>query len=221
MTDRSKILRLGDMQGEITRLQARVKTLEGAGTKMADCIEYGLLGWSDAVRQWDAALVANPVINAGCCQPVAWQYRYRAIGKEVGKWSDWNEGKAPDLRSSSYDVEERPLFAAIEPAPVTPAEAAKDVLAERQRQISAEGWTPEHDDAHIDGEMAQAAACYTLNAAGWKTEALRGCWPMAWASAWFKPTDPRRDLVKAGALIIAEIERLDRAALRAVGRGEA
>jgi len=30
-------------------------------------------------------------------------------------------------------------------------------------------------------------------------------------AAWFKPTDPRRDLVKAGALCIAEIERLDRA----------
>ena len=97
------------------------------------------------------------------------------------------------------------------------AEAAKDVLAERQRQISTEGWTPEHDDTHINGEMAQAAACYTLNAAGWKTEALRGCWPMAWASAWFKPADQRRDLVKAGALILAEIERLDRAALRAIG----
>ena len=104
----------------------------------------------------------------------------------------------------------------IEPAPVTLADAMKDVLAERQRQISAEGWSPEHDDTHINGEMAQAAACYALNAAGWKTEALRGCWPMSWASAWFKPTDQRRDLVKAGALIIAEIERLDRAALRTI-----
>ena len=89
--------------------------------------------------------------------------------------------------------------------------AARDVLAERQRQISAEGWTPEHDDQHVDGEMAQASGCYALNAAGWKTEALRGCWPIKWMAAWFKPTTPRRDLVKAGALIIAEIERLDRA----------
>lgn len=90
-------------------------------------------------------------------------------------------------------------------------QAASDVLAERARQINAEGWTPEHDDANNDGEMAQAAACYALNAAGWKTEALRGCWPIKWWAAWFKPTDRRRDLVKAGALIIAEIERLDRA----------
>lgn len=36
-------------------------------------------------------------------------------------------------------------------------DAARDVLAERARQISAEGWTPEHDDQHVDGEMAQAS----------------------------------------------------------------
>lgn len=106
--------------------------------------------------------------------------------------------------------------------PVTVQDAAvSDVLAERARQISAEGWTPEHDDANSDGEMAQAAACYALNAAGWKTEALRGCWPIKWMAAWFKPTDHRRDLVKSGALILAEIQRLDRAALRAIAEGRA
>ena len=63
--------------------------------------------------------------------------------------------------------------------------AARDVLAERARQIGAEGWTPKHDDAHGNGQMG-----------------------------WWKPTDCRRDLVKAGALILAEIERLDRAALQ-------
>lgn len=33
-------------------------------------------------------------------------------------------------------------------------------------------------------------------------------WP--WSREWWKPKNPRRDLVKAGALIVAEIERLDR-----------
>ncbi|MEB3421767.1 hypothetical protein VK682_24660 [Salipiger manganoxidans] len=42
-------------------------------------------------------------------------------------------------------------------------------------------------------------------------------WP--WDRKWWKPTTPRRDLVKAGALIVAEIERLDRAALRAAQEG--
>jgi hypothetical protein len=40
--------------------------------------------------------------------------------------------------------------------------ASQDVLAERQRQVSAEGWTPDHDDEHRDGAMAIAAACYAM-----------------------------------------------------------
>jgi hypothetical protein len=35
-------------------------------------------------------------------------------------------------------------------------------------------------------------------------------WP--WHDDWWKPKDRRRDLIRAAALIVAEIERLDRAA---------
>jgi len=93
-------------------------------------------------------------------------------------------------------------------APLT--EAATDVLAERQRQISAEGWTPEHDDEHHGGQLAQAAACYALHTepVGNIGDYLR-FWP--WASHWWKPANRRLNLVKACALILAEIERLDRA----------
>ena len=31
------------------------------------------------------------------------------------------------------------------------------IAKERQRQIEQEGWTPEHDDHHAEGEMAAAA----------------------------------------------------------------
>jgi len=92
-------------------------------------------------------------------------------------------------------------------------DAARDVLAERQRQISAEGWTPEHDDEHEIGELARAAACYAANATGFRLMNRANLWP--WDRAWWKPTTPRRDLVKAGALILAEIERIDRAAASA------
>lgn len=91
-----------------------------------------------------------------------------------------------------------------------------DVQAERRRQITAEGWTPEHDDEHADGQMAQAAGCYALHAGGIGTDWLDGrqngaalFWP--WDKDSWKPTTPRRDLVKACALALAEIERLDRA----------
>jgi hypothetical protein len=41
------------------------------------------------------------------------------------------------------------------------------------------------------------------------SEAPPSCWPTDWR---WNPADPRRNLVKAGALILAEIERIDRAA---------
>ena len=98
--------------------------------------------------------------------------------------------------------------------------AARDVLAERQRQISAEGWTPEHDDEHDDGTLSGAAAGYSIAAADLihpQSQGDGGYGPLAhppgWPNDWdFKPADARRMLVKSGALILAEIERLDRAA---------
>lgn len=86
------------------------------------------------------------------------------------------------------------------------SQAVIDVTTERRRQIDVEGWTPRHDDEHDDRSLAAAAACYA------NPGALRvpPQWP--WDHRWWKPSDPRRMLVKAGALILAEIERLDRAA---------
>lgn len=106
--------------------------------------------------------------------------------------------------------------------PVERVEAARDVLAERDRQVSEEGWTPSHDDQHDKGEIARAAACYAYGHTDivemgrdpngpFEVAFHRTVWP--WDREWWKPTNRRRDLVKAGALILAEIERLDRAAL--------
>ena len=104
-----------------------------------------------------------------------------------------------------------------DPTPLTLA--AIDVLAERERQKSEEGWSPDHDDKHVNGEMAIAAACYAANSALRRdgdeldkyreAELRRRFWP--WSREWWKPKDHRRDLVRAGALVLAEIERLDRA----------
>ena len=99
------------------------------------------------------------------------------------------------------------------------AQAFYDLLAERLRQVDDEGWSPEHDDQHTFGELANAAGCYAW-IAGLSDElrlildAPPPIWPSNWGSDWWKPTDRRRDLVKAGALILAEIERIDRAERR-------
>lgn len=95
--------------------------------------------------------------------------------------------------------------------------ATNSVLAERQRQIDAEGWTPEHDDSHVNGELAGAASAYAMLAAA--QAQMGGKMPAAldkpppffmWDHAFWKPKDQRTNLVRAGALILAEIERLDR-----------
>jgi hypothetical protein len=92
--------------------------------------------------------------------------------------------------------------------------ALEDIAAERHRQISQEGWTIGHDDEHAGGEMALAGASYALATVWpfhfWGCEWVSRIWP--WDQKWWKPGGgKRRNLVKAGALIVAEIERLDRA----------
>ena len=89
--------------------------------------------------------------------------------------------------------------------------AARDVLAERRRQVESEGWTAGHDDTHSEGQLAEAAACYALNAARNRQANFMGWWP--WSRDWWKPKGQRRDLVRAAALLVAEIERLDRQGL--------
>lgn len=86
------------------------------------------------------------------------------------------------------------------------------IAKERTRQIVQEGWKPDHDDEHRGGELACAADAYIYaalaNIAGVPPE-RSVMWP--WDEAWWKPSDdPIRNLVKAGALIAAEIDRLQR-----------
>jgi hypothetical protein len=94
------------------------------------------------------------------------------------------------------------------------------IAEERARQLTAEGYTHAHDDEHTHGQIAAAALCYTdahLVALTWHpshheekwTQVMMDRWP--WGEEYFQPrADPIKNLVKAGALIAAEIERLQR-----------
>ena len=103
------------------------------------------------------------------------------------------------------------------PPPQSYSQAIHDVIAERQRQIAKEGFDLAHDDAHAEGELAMAGAAYAVNPTTpdrvklhwWDTPPW---WP--WARRWWKPKSSREDYVRAAALIIAEIEKIDR---RSVG----
>ncbi|HCD3048219.1 TPA: ead/Ea22-like family protein [Klebsiella variicola] len=141
-----------------------------------------------------------------------------ALEKAQSKIIELQQGYEIDPRTHEIiDLQER--IAELEYRTVTAA--AADVLAERQRQVTTEGWSPKHDDQYKNTELAFAASCYAFHAAAasWDLEdngipydshPVPKQWP--WEPSWWRPTDARRDLVKAGALILAEIERIDRAA---------
>lgn len=85
------------------------------------------------------------------------------------------------------------------------SQGVKLIAEERQRQVREEGWTAEHDARHENGELVCAAVCYAMTAGEERPEPP-GLWP--WDSDWWKPRDEIRNLVRAGALIAAEIDRL-------------
>ncbi|MDA1465461.1 hypothetical protein PALA5_04718 [Pseudomonas aeruginosa] len=114
-----------------------------------------------------------------------------------------NEPSDEDMRAIQNFL--RAMLAAA-PGKEVP-QAWLDVQAERRRQVEAEGWTPEHDDLYCAAELPRAAAAYILNGANDEAPAI---WPFS--AKWWKPRDARSNYVRASALILAEIERLDRAA---------
>ena len=91
---------------------------------------------------------------------------------------------------------------------------------ERKRQISAEKFDVEHDIEEDAGELAFAASAYAQHAAFQSLiegseysnvthEYIPEPWP--WDESWWKPSNDKiRNLAKAGALIAAEIDRLQR-----------
>ncbi|ECF8073979.1 hypothetical protein CWU58_12880 [Salmonella enterica] len=153
--------------------------------------------------------VEPPELRSGAAGAAAFVSAFRK-GTELEIESSVNDAAIIELKQQYSRLQEARYD--------TPA--VKDVIAERQRQQSVEGGTPEHDDEHGDGELALAASCYAENFAlfstwqdgesvDWSDAPQPANWP--WSLEWWKPSSPRRDLVKAGALILAEIERGDRA----------
>lgn len=121
-------------------------------------------------------------------------------------WKIWQEKAVPD---GFISIPEENL-------------AIFDVFAERKRQIEQEQYSPEHDDEYDQNELIRAASSYLNHVVGrrwvcesksfgvdvYQSEEAPDLWP--WEPDFWKPKDPRRDLVRAAALIIAEIEKIDR-----------
>lgn len=142
-----------------------------------------------------------------------------ALSRAVSTLYDGEDGSRE--KDYAYALLDAHLATLARPdAPVTAGgsvtRGADLIAAERRRQVEAEGWTPEHDAEHASDDLATAAACYALPE--WRRSHYSLPWP--WDMQWWKPTpdDRVRELVKAGALIAAEIDRL-RAVVRSGEQG--
>jgi len=92
--------------------------------------------------------------------------------------------------------------------------AGELIRAERQRQIDDEGWTAEHDDRHDDGALLRAAVFYLHHGTDRfpsQTQADGSPMGWPWEAKWWKPKDRKSNLIRAGALCLAEKDRLRRA----------
>ncbi|WP_329767347.1 hypothetical protein [Stenotrophomonas maltophilia] len=117
----------------------------------------------------------------------------------------------------------RPLYAAPPAQAVDLGTGIKAIASERERQLCIEGFSRDSDEQYREGELARAATAYVQLAAMDLQVGSRKhiasqeppfFWP--WAQEWWKPVDARRDLVRAGALIAAQIDLIDS---QAVGNG--
>lgn len=161
----------------------------------------------------------EPDDDAACMDCVkAWgQWPFKAPDVEHPKPIGWIQGVSERFTGKNcYDRENgyiHPVYASPF-APITAA--AADVFAERKRQVSAKGWTPGHDDEHACDEIAAFACFYAMPPAAREWDGTSSGYGLTFGEA-MTPADwqpkignRRRELVKAGALILAEIERIDR-----------
>ena len=180
-------------------------------------VPYSIVVWSQPVESLHAAPVSADAKKTAPPNE-AWETMPVTVFIEHGKVDDCAVQRTEIYARAKSQDGHVTLY--VRPR-MRKTSAELDVLAERARQVSAEGWTPEHDDEHVGGELSDAAAAYAEAASSadhFTVDLPPAMWP--WGDESWKPGDPRRMLVKAGALVLAEIERLDRAAARAT-TGEA
>lgn len=156
----------------------------------------------------------DALVYEGCLLQMPPQDFYRGTGREaVRYWNEYAQALVAERGAQGERMRECTWL------DLAKTKAAEDVLRERERQMSVEGWSSAHDDEHDAGELAAAAATYGLAAADLQHPLSQGdggfdqqpplSWP--WDRSWWKPGLPRRMLVKAGALVLAAIEQIDRA----------
>lgn len=184
------------------------RDIELCRNALLDLVEY-LKEWEHAEREpQDAPAPVEGEAPEPKGRPV-WFYDADGMGSDkFGPGAPAQSWRQPGRWYPEAEAVELERRAA---ANAEPRDGAALIAAERRRQVEAEGYTPEHDDQHRHGEIAIAAACYAIHSTDAWVVYPDECnpdvpgWP--WGSASWKPKGRVRDLVRAGALIAAEIDR--------------
>ena len=173
-----------------------------------------LAEWTDRARDCGIAAKVLEVLAArqpGAQEPVRYE-----MWNPCGGWDECTKAEHEDWQRRGGGKTSRALYDAPPAQGIDLGEGVKAIAAERERQLQAEGFTRDGDQQYRRGELAKAATAYVQLAAldleagtrdhiAWHGPAA--VWP--WAPEWWKPVDARRDLVRAGALIAAQIDLID------------
>jgi hypothetical protein len=152
--------------------------------------------WIQGIEHTDTVVAPNPEWNPGTSTDTREWYGHPLIGETI-----MSEADRAFIAHAREDI--RDLLEIVEHVYEGWGPGVSMIALERRGHKEREGWTPEHDDGHTGGELAAAAVAYTL--ASSQGSRVPRYWP--WSLSWWKPTSPIRMLIKAGALIAAEIDR--------------
>ncbi|WP_175649925.1 hypothetical protein [Pseudomonas sp. Marseille-P9899] len=169
----------------------------------------------DQLKATTAATAVHDLDKAEGEQPDLNFHLLQIAERSCSLLEDW--AQLAGVRDETLTDQIKETRALLETQRPTWSVGAKDLLTERRRQVRVEGYTLEHDDQYTEGQLAEAASSYAFWAEHCEhypenLDDLRikppATWP--WAPEHWKPTSQRLMLIKAGALILAELERLDR-----------
>jgi hypothetical protein len=172
--------------GQTRAMQAaRIELAQGSAEKAMQWILNSLPDvWDDPEAEWDGRESA-----------AEWWDRTDSFYREAEKPRTPSGGAGPSV-DTPRALPTPPDSARDDLGASPPSPGVALIGAERARQVAVEGYTPEHDARHVNGELTAAAVHY-IHAAGW---------PSGLPAA--QSGDVVDSLVKAGALIAAEIDRL-------------
>ncbi len=209
----------------------------GLYCECVDAEEYGCIlldGTSPVIGQTTQAVEISPEFTDTARAAIAWVlWHHQGGSSPVGQPLRFSLGMGQHDRMTDHQIAEAKRFAALSGATtkgfhhhkraqgVDLGTGVQAIAGERERQLCVEGFSPACDEQYLEGELARAATAYAQLAAmdlqaGTRSHIASSeppfFWP--WAPEWWKPVDARRDLVRAGALIAAQIDLLDSQAMR-------